>query len=341
MNYPGFIFRTLCRDGCRVQSLLAGTGLTSEPFADPDFRIEFPVLQRFILNAIEVTGDPHLGPRLARRFEPSSIGLPAYAAMNAACLEDALEVLSRFFGLAFSSIDFGLSADRTGLARDEVAIVLRPRHSFQDIEYFVFSSALVVGHTLLKAILRAEHVILRAEIATRVPGEGGQLSAEIGSVPVLSGARENRLVIPAQVLSRPLPGADPIDHKRLLELCERLDVGAVDAVSLVNQVQVFLETGKNLTAPLSKTAEALGYSERSLRRYLEKSNTSYRKLVDEVRVRRAREMLAAGDQPIKAIAFALGYDTPSNFARSFKRWTGLTPRAFRESHSQSSKPGQK
>lgn len=34
--------------------------------------------------------------------------------------------------------------------------------------------------------------------------------------------------------------------------------------------------------------------------------------------------------PVKGVAATLGFESPSNFARSFKRWTGLTPNAFRE-----------
>jgi AraC-like DNA-binding protein len=83
--------------------------------------------------------------------------------------------------------------------------------------------------------------------------------------------------------------------------------------------------------PLSAVALALGYSERGLRRQLERSGTSYRKLVDEARAQRARDLLATTALPIQTIAFALGFETPSNFGRSFKRWTGTTPNAFRES----------
>ncbi len=321
--------------------MLAGTGLTSELFADPNFRIEFSALQQFILNAIELTGEPDLGSELAGCFEVNYIGLPAYAAMNAACLEDALEVLTRFFGLAFASIEFSFSKSKIGSECGEAAIQLRPRHAFDKIEYFVFSSALIVCRKLLTAALRKEQSASRAEITINEPSKWDKFSAEIGHVPIRFAARENRLIFPAELLNQPLPGADPIDHKRLLELCERFAVVAADEPSLINQVQTFLETGQNFRIPLSKAAESLGYSERGLRRQLERLGTSYRKLVDEVRERRAREMLAESKRPIQAIAFDLGYDTPSNFARSFKRWTGVTPKAFREPHSADGNSGQK
>ncbi|MEL6103026.1 MAG: helix-turn-helix transcriptional regulator [Pseudomonadota bacterium] len=63
---------------------------------------------------------------------------------------------------------------------------------------------------------------------------------------------------------------------------------------------------------------------------MDRSGTSYRQLVDQVREARARALLSGGTQPIKAIAGALGFESSSNFARSFKRWTGLTPKAFRD-----------
>jgi AraC-like DNA-binding protein len=33
--------------------------------------------------------------------------------------------------------------------------------------------------------------------------------------------------------------------------------------------------------------------------------------------------------PIDEVAFILGYSEPSTFYRSFKRWTGKTPRQYR------------
>lgn len=95
MNYLGFVFRTLRKDGYEVETLLAGTGLTAEQLEDPDFRCDFWSNCRFYKNAIALTNDPHLGPKLAQRFETNYIGLPAYAAMNAACLDEALGVLNR------------------------------------------------------------------------------------------------------------------------------------------------------------------------------------------------------------------------------------------------------
>lgn len=329
LNYPGFMFRTFRQDGYKAEDLLAGTNLTEDSFADPYFRSEFWTLQRFVLNAIEQTRDPHIGPRLALRFETNFIGLPAYAAMNAACMKDALEVLNRFFCLTFPAIEFSFPAGETGLKPGEAAIRLRPIFPLEGITYFVSSSALIVCNGILKAMLRAEQVASRAEITINEPQGWADVSREICSVPLRFGAPENRLVFPAELLTRPLPGADPINHRRLVALCEKFAADAGYDTTPASQVLAFLETEQNLAAPLSQAAAALGYSERGLRRQLERAGTSYRKLVDQVRENRARALLANTARPIQAIAHDLGYDAPSNFARSFRRWTGVTPKAFR------------
>ncbi|MDX2032145.1 MAG: helix-turn-helix transcriptional regulator [Blastocatellia bacterium] len=68
---------------------------------------------------------------------------------------------------------------------------------------------------------------------------------------------------------------------------------------------------------------------------------AFLKLTNEIRERRARGMLANTDIPIKTIARDLGFDTPSNFARSFKRWTGASPSAFRLAQRVKDVPGKK
>jgi AraC-like DNA-binding protein len=70
-------------------------------------------------------------------------------------------------------------------------------------------------------------------------------------------------------------------------------------------------------------------SARTLRRRLADADTSFQRVVDELR----RELAASylGDPGIKTaeVAFLLGFAEVSTFHRAFRRWTGTTPVAFR------------
>ncbi len=329
MNYPLFMFRALRDDGLPVDALLAGTGLTASHLEDPNHRAPFWPVRRFIENAMRMTDDPHLGVRLARRFEPNYVGLPAYAAMNAARFEDALRVLHRFFTLTFPAIDFAFVEVDAARRPGEAAIRLRPKFDFGDIAYFAFSSALVVCEELCKGMLRAPGIAARGELAMGQPDGWAAIAPEVG-FPVSFGAEEHRLLFPAALLAQALPGSDPINHAKLVALCERFASEAAFETSAASQVVAFLEAQPQFGASLAMAAGALGCSERSLRRRLHQSGVSYRKLVDRVRERRACEMLATSSRPIQEIAHDLGFDAPSNFARSFKRWTGVSPKAYRD-----------
>ncbi|MEL6572431.1 MAG: AraC family transcriptional regulator ligand-binding domain-containing protein [Pseudomonadota bacterium] len=329
MNYPGFVFRTLREEGYPADTLLAQTGLDAARFSDPRFRCGFAPLRRLFLNAIEQTGNPNLGIGLARQFQPTYIGMPSYTATNAARFREGLDVLTRFFFLNFPAFEVRLVDNDTGLQTGEAALRLRSKFPFEDIEYFGFSSAIVAINGLLKAMLQSDHAATRAEMTVGQPKEWPAIEAEIG-FPVRFAAAENQIIFPAVLLDRPLPGADPINHARLLGLCEQFAEEMAFETTPVTQVMAILEDAPSLTVSLSDVAAELGYSERGLRRQLGRSGTSYRKLLDHVREQRARALLSGGMQPIKAIAGALGFESSSNFSRSFKRWTGLTPKAFRE-----------
>lgn len=340
MNYPGFVFRKLREEGFSADTLLAGTGLEETLLSDPHFRCGFQPLRRLLLNVLELTGDPGLGLKLGLQFQPSYIGIPAYTGMNAARFKDGLEVLATYFFLNFPAVEFSLVEEDTGLQAEEAAIRLRARFPFEDIECFAFSSAIVAINGLFKSMLQQDQVAIHAAMVVAAPDGWDAIETDIG-FPIRFGAAENEIIFPKALLNQPLPGADPINHARLLELCEQLAAEMAFEVTPVTQVIAVLEGAEALTLPLSEVASNLGYSERGLRRQLDRSGTSYRQLVDQVREARARALLSSSTQPIKSIAGALGFESSSNFARSFKRWTGLTPKAFRDQSQHPDQSGRK
>jgi len=340
MHYPGYILRTLRREGYDPGDLLAGTGLTPDQFVDPYFRTHFNVGKRFVINVLEITGDPHIGLRLARKFEAHIMGLPAYTAMNAPRFRDALDVLTRFFSMTFPAMELAFPSGGAGLKSGEAAIRLRPRFPVDEIAYFASCSALIVCHQLLKAILRKPIVASRFETYVGEPEDWSIVSTEFDPVPVSFGAAENLLIFQEELLDCDLPGADPINHARFRAMCDRLAAEIGHDTTVIAQVVNFLEAGDNLGACLAQVALGLGYSERGLRRKLERTGTTFRQLTDQLRERKARELLAHSARPIHDIAYQLGYDTSSNFARSFKRWTGVSPKAYRQSGAKAKDRGQ-
>jgi AraC-like DNA-binding protein len=79
----------------------------------------------------------------------------------------------------------------------------------------------------------------------------------------------------------------------------------------------------------ARVAAELDLSARTVDRRLAAEGTSFRGVLDGVRRARAEQHLRDPRMTPGEIAFLLGYSESSAFHRSFKRWTGLTPREFR------------
>ena len=81
---------------------------------------------------------------------------------------------------------------------------------------------------------------------------------------------------------------------------------------------------------LENMADRLSVSPRTLKRHLQQAGLSYRQLQDEERYRQAKRLLAKPGNSISEAAYALGYNDVANFSKAFKRWSGLTPKGYRE-----------
>ena len=86
---------------------------------------------------------------------------------------------------------------------------------------------------------------------------------------------------------------------------------------------------------LAEVAEAAGYSPFHFARSFRRSTglTPQQYLVQQ-RIGRAKELLTKGDLPLVEVAIGAGFKNQSHFTTLFRKFTALTPKAFREAKHQ-------
>lgn len=105
-----------------------------------------------------------------------------------------------------------------------------------------------------------------------------------------------------------------------------------DDSSLMSQMRRLVGSDLSKEFPsVVDMADALNMSVRTLRRRLNEHGTTYQQFKDRLRQEAAERLLNRPELKINAVAALLGFDEPSAFHRSFKKWTGMTPGEYRQS----------
>lgn len=152
--------------------------------------------------------------------------------------------------------------------------------------------------------------------------------AEIYGVRPTFGASRNVLVFDAAPFDEPLESATESAIPQLQEGCQRLLMRRHARVGVAGAVLDCLERLDGQAA-LGSVADELAMSPRSLRRALLAEGTSFRALDGEVRLSRAVGLLETTTRTLDQISSDLGYSATPAFTYAFKRWTGMTPAAYR------------
>jgi AraC-like DNA-binding protein len=139
---------------------------------------------------------------------------------------------------------------------------------------------------------------------------------------------DTALAIPRSLLSMPLPALQP-DRASPLAPAVGDPLPDLDFTGSARQaVAALLLIG---SPHVEAAARAAGTSVRSLQRHLATAHLSFFALLEEARCDAAQRMLRDPSTKVIEISAELGYTDSANFTRAFRRWTGLSPRAFRRS----------
>jgi AraC-like DNA-binding protein len=302
-----------------LAELLSATDLTPEMVADSEARVSPAQFCVAWATAIRLSGDPTLALRLASATAPGAFGIVEYICRSAPTLHDALAQWCRYLRILDDTVKVGLIEVGTECSLRVITESEAPAPAAHELCF-----ALVVRHA-------------RTMVADRLPITEVCFShdASLAQVarhraffdaPVRFGAPHTELVLPRNVLERPLTSADP----HLLAILrptaeETLARGAAHSPPFTEQVRRQIgETLPNDDAQLETVAKRLGMTGRSLQRRLKEEGTAFQTLRDEMRRDLADRYLGQG-MSFNEISFLLGFSEPSAFFRAFKRWTGLTP----------------
>ncbi|MDF2687503.1 MAG: AraC family transcriptional regulator, partial [Microvirga sp.] len=95
---------------------------------------------------------------------------------------------------------------------------------------------------------------------------------------------------------------------------------------VVEQVRAQVLAG---SVSIDSAAQSMDTSIRTLQRELNRAGTDFRSLANAARLQRATELLRHTNGSVTRVSAEMGYSSPANFARAFRKATGHGPREFR------------
>lgn len=166
-------------------------------------------------------------------------------------------------------------------------------------------------------------ITLRLEVADlQLPAS--QVEMENLTVIVENTARDV-LIIPADLVTQPMPAADPQTAAICIRQCEELLNRRRARRGISATVRMRMIQDSTQIPSMATVAKELCITERTLHRRLGAEGTSYRALLDEVRATLAAELLNSG-LSVEETARRLGYSETAAFTRAHTRWNGHPPR---------------
>ncbi len=198
-------------------------------------------------------------------------------------------------------------------------------------------STITVAHTL--AIWRrfcgwliGKTLELKAVHLQSPKPENPQYFERLFGCPVEFGMEHNAFVFAQHFLDCPMVHTEESLRSFLRNAPYHLMVATDDEdTSLIAQMKRLIGNDLSREFPsVVMMAEHLNMSVRTLRRRLKEHGTTYQQFKDNLRKEQAIRWLNQPELKINAVSALLGFDEPSAFHRSFKKWTGMTPGEYRQ-----------
>jgi AraC-like DNA-binding protein len=246
--------------------------------------------------------------------------------MNCATLRMALEKLCYYQDVACAGVrtHVDLEQDLCGLRLEIMdEAIVEPSYAV--------NSEMTIYLTMIDAMIGTPVPVQEVRLAYARPIDTSAHVRAFRTENVIFDSSQYSLWFPASLLDSQIPHANP----SLFPLFEKHLDDSLAKVQQSNSLsyrvrQEILRLLKGEEPKLIMVARALGIGERTIQMKLSEEGTGFRELLDDVRKDLAMSHLRENKLSTTDIAFLLGFSEASVFSRTFKKWTGQSPSAYRQ-----------
>lgn len=312
VEQEGYTWNDLCRSADMADPRSSASGA----------RLPQEIMRSIWDRAAQLTQDPAVPLRAAGRLRPQALHALGYSLMAASSLEEACRIMHRQFHVISTAAAMQLE---TTALHYTLTSVCEPAINDEGFEMFL------AFMTEMFALIQCDRITpvklaLRRSVASRSVCE--RYNSFFG-VRVEFGAPQNMIVFSRKDMLAPLNNGNPtiraMTEKLVSEYLQSFGSGEFRTV-VRSQILNLLQAGP---ASEEAVARSLNMSSSTLSRRLRLEGVNYRQLLHETQKSLALQYLEDGDLSISEIGFRLGFEDLSSLSRSFRRWTGVSPRTWR------------
>jgi AraC-like DNA-binding protein len=313
------------RSGVDHRELLTRGRIDPDRLGETEARFEIHEFARLQGLALDLTGDEALGLHVAEHATDAAFDLVAHLAMHAPTFREGLELCAQFQRLLM---------DDSSLRLDDTGGVTTIHYEFARCEP---RSDRMHAEFVMGGILRMSRAFAGRKVNPRGvafdhprPGHHREYIRMFGE-SVRFAQPWTCIEFDATILDARNLHQHPQLYSVLRSEAERsLERLASESGSAERLRRYLLSRPPARIPDMMAAARDLGMSPRSLRRRLASEGTTYRALVQSALEESAGHLLRDPRKSVQETAYALGFSDAATFHRAFKRWTGLTPKEYRE-----------
>jgi AraC-like DNA-binding protein len=275
--------------------------------------------------AVRGLADPLFPLRCGKRPTEHARSIVVMAGMVSPTLGEAVHRVVRYWPLVTDAFRWTVTeeGERVSMATEmpgDASLGWRCGMEFHVVD-IIHTAQVLTGGAFAPRELRLSHEPPRTVIRALEDLVRARVRTGTGRVEIVAERAQMDLPLALQVPA-------PLE-RFVLSLAERALAEVARPPSFVERVKRMMEEGPpDARTTLERVAGQMGVSTRTLHRRLEEHGCSFQGLLDEVRRRRAQLLLTDDGLSSEQIADALGLSR-RGFFRAFRRWTGVTPAAYR------------